>query len=350
MNYRDSSQMSEQESRELDRACQFFLYAAKSAVRDSEIDFGVHDKLRCCVLAGSTTATDKSNYHTEWDKKGYQAVTYEKVMRYRQENICNHVAFQYGLTGHSCLITNACAAGSYAIGQGYDLIRNGIADVVIAGGAESMSESAVCGFSSTRSLALDCCRPFDKNRDGLLVAEGAASLLLESYENATSRKARIYGEVIGYGLSCDGSHMTAPDVSGKSAAAAMQTAMDDAGIAAEDIDYVNAHGTGTPLNDKMETNGVKKAFGKHAYVTPISSIKSMIGHTFGASGAIEAVACMLALNRNQIPPTINYQEQDPDCDLYYVPNLAVEKELFVIMSNSFAFGGNNASLLFRKFI
>jgi 3-oxoacyl-[acyl-carrier-protein] synthase II len=335
----------------LDRVCQLGLSAAKLAIVDSLLDLEKEVKQKIGVIMGTTTSTFNSfaKYHKTWLSKGISEVDLQDVKNYRSETIPNSISYEFGLEGVSVLIATACAAGTYAVGEGFDLIRYADADIMLVGGAEAISELAHCGFNSVRSLAKIQCRPFDRRRDGLIVSEGSAVLVLEALEHALKRKANIYAEIVGYGLSCDANHMTAPDVSGDSAALSIQMALADAEIYSNEVDYINAHGTGTPLNEKMETNGIKKVFGSYAYKIPVSSIKSMIGHTFGASGAIEAVTCSLVLVNDIIPPTINYEEPDPECDLDYVPNVARKKEVNIVLSNSFAFGGNNATLIFRKY-
>jgi 3-oxoacyl-[acyl-carrier-protein] synthase II len=335
----------------LDRVCQLGLSAARLAITDSFLDLETEDKQKIGVIMGTTTSTFNSfaKYHKIWLSEGINKVEPQDVRNYRGETIPNSISYEFRLEGVSVLIATACAAGTYAVGECFDLIKYGKADIMLAGGAEAMSEIAHCGFNSVRSLTKTQCRPFDRRRDGLVVSEGSAVLVLETLEHALKRKANIYAEIIGYGLSCDANHMTAPDVSGECAALSMKMALTDAGINLNDVDYINAHGTGTPLNERMETNGIKKVFGSYAYKIPISSIKSMLGHSFGAAGAIEAVTCSLVLVNNIIPPTINYEEPDPDCDLDYVPNVARRKKVSIALSNSFAFGGNNATLIFRKY-
>jgi 3-oxoacyl-[acyl-carrier-protein] synthase II len=220
---------------------------------------------------------------------------------------------------------------------------------MLAGGSDEMSELSHCGFNALRSLTKRVCSPFDKNRDGMVVSESAAVLVLETLGHALERKAKIYAEIIGYGLSCDAEHMTKPQINGKTAALSMKMALKDADILPRQIDYISAHGTGTFLNDLMETNAIKRVFGKYAYKIPVSSIKSMLGHSFGAAGALEIATCALILTNNTVPPTINYKTPDPECDLDYVPNTARHKKIDITLSNSFAFGGNNSTLILCKF-
>ena len=259
------------------------------------------------------------------------------------------VANQVNARGPVRAVPAACAAGNHAIALGFELIRRNRADVVFAGGAEGFSRLAFIGFSRLHAMSPDLCRPFDRNRKGLLLGEGAAVLVLEDYECARRRGAKMWAEVIGYGLSCDAYHITTPHPGGDGAALAMIRALKYAGVSPEEVDYINAHGTGTKQNDAAETLATKKAFGAHAYRVPISSTKAVIGHAMGAAGAIEAVVCVLALARGIVPPTHHLEEQDPECDLDYVPREPREKLLSIAMNNSYAFGGNNASLLLRRF-
>jgi 3-oxoacyl-[acyl-carrier-protein] synthase II len=253
-------------------------------------------------------------------------------------------------------VVTACASGNNAIGEAVDCIRRDAADVMLAGGAEAaIIPISIAGFAnmtaiSSRNEAPECAsRPFDKERDGFVVGEGSAVLVLEALEHATARGAKIYGEVLGYGSTADAYHATAPEESGAGAAMAMRAALKQSGIQPQQIDYINAHGTSTPLNDKSETAAIKTALGEAAYRIPISSTKSMTGHLLGAAGAIEALFCLKVINEGIIPPTINYEHPDPECDLDYVPNTARQKKVDVVMSNSFGFGGHNAVVIFSRY-
>ena len=349
-NFEPGNYLPDNHTADADRAKQLVLVAAHLAIEDAGMIFDDHNRKQAGIFIGTTTGTANSllKYQHDILENGVKAANDCDVLNYNNESLPNEIARLYGLTGRTAVLTNACAAGNYAIGQAYDMIRTGSADVMLAGGVDAISEIAFCGFSSTRSLTRKACRPFDQHRDGLAVAEGAAILVMESLDHAGDRGARIYADVVGYGLSCDAGHMTAPDISGHGAALAIRNALRDAKMSPSEIDYICAHGTGTPANDLMETRAIKSVFGKSAYEIPVSSIKSMIGHSFGASGALSAAACMMVLDRHIIPPTINYETPDPECDLDYVPNVAVQRETKTILSNSFAFGGNNASLVFRK--
>jgi len=270
--------------------------------------------------------------------------------------IAGHIAIRFGLKGPNFGIVSACTSGAHCIGESFRIIQHGEADVMIAGGTEApITELSVAGFSAMRALSqrnddpLAACRPFDADRDGFVIAEGAGMLVLEECEHAKRRGADIYCEISGYGRSCDAYHITAPDESGRGGARCMELAMRDAHLNPQDIDYLNAHGTSTELNDASETLAIKRAFGeKAAHKVAISSTKSMTGHLLGAAGAIEAVACVLAIRSNVVPPTINYSAPDPACDLNYTPNQAREMKVHACLSNSLGFGGHNATLCFKN--
>ena len=265
------------------------------------------------------------------------------------------ISIAHGLTGPNLAIYSACASGNNAIGEAAVAIRRGAADVMLAGGAEAcilplgLAGFGVMGAISTRNDEPQrASRPFDAGRDGFVVSEGAALLVLEEREHALARGATVYGELLGYGSSADAYHITMPGEAGEGAAASMRAALDDAGLSPADVDYVNAHGTSTPLNDRAETAAIKRVFGERAYALPVSSTKSMTGHLLGAAGALEAILCLLALRDGLIPPTINYDQPDPACDLDYVPNAARPADLRVVMSNAFGLGGHNATLVLGR--
>jgi len=265
------------------------------------------------------------------------------------------ISITHGLTGPNLAVHTACATGNNALGEAAAMIRRGAADVMIAGGTEAcilplaLAGFGVMGAMSTRNDEPQrASRPFDAGRDGFVVAEGAALLVLEARDHALARGARVYGELLGYGSSADAYHITMPGETGEGAAASMRAALDDGGLSAAAIDYVNAHGTSTPLNDRAETAAIKRVFGERAYDLPISSTKSMTGHLLGAAGALEAILCLLALRDGLIPPTINYEEPDPSCDLDYVPNVARPAPLRTVMSNAFGLGGHNATIILGR--
>ncbi|NOY64252.1 MAG: beta-ketoacyl-[acyl-carrier-protein] synthase family protein [Nitrospirae bacterium] len=252
------------------------------------------------------------------------------------------------LNGSFMMFSTACAAGNYAIGYGFDLIRLQRIDIAIVGGVDPFSKVAFTGFNQFKAVAPERCQPFDKNRKGMMVAEGAGVLILEELEHALQRGANIYAEIVGYGLSCDAKHMTSPSVEG--IVQCMKKALKEAGISPLDVDYISAHGTGTPANDRAECAAIKEVFGERYMGIPVSSIKSMLGHTMGAASAIEAIACSLAIKHSIIPPTINFETPDPECDIDCVPNRARKHEINYALNNSYAFGGNNASLVLKRFI
>ena len=265
------------------------------------------------------------------------------------------VAIKFGIEGPSLTITTACAASANAVGEAKNMIENGIVDIVVAGGTESGTTPMTIGaFAQIRALSTkndtptEACSPFDKNRDGFVMAEGSTVLILESEESAKNRNAKIYGYVIGYGSTTDAHHITAPAEGGEGAVRAMNKALKDANLSMDDVDYINAHGTSTPANDKNETTAIKTLFGAKAYEVDISSTKSMTGHLLGGAGAFESMVCILSLQEGVIPPTINLKTKDEECDLNYTPNNAVNKDMNIAMSNSFGFGGHNGVLVFSK--
>jgi len=266
------------------------------------------------------------------------------------------VSMRFGAKGPNSSVVTACATGNHAIGDAFKLIQRGAADVMIAGGAEAIIVPlTIAGFCSMKAMSTrndepqKASRPFDAGRDGFVCGEGGGILVLESLEHAVRRDARIYAEVIGYGMTGDAHHMTAPDPEGDGAARAMAGALADAKIAPSDVGYINAHGTSTPYNDKFETIAIKRVFGEHARKVAVSSTKSMTGHLLGAAGGIEAIASVLALHHGMLPPTINYETPDPECDLDYIPNQARKQDVELALSNAFGFGGTNATLAFRKY-
>jgi len=261
----------------------------------------------------------------------------------------DRIASNLGLAGPKTTFMTACSAGATAIGYARDLILNGQASIMLAGGVEPMCRITYAAFNALKSLDPDVCHPFDKERAGLSLGEAAAIMVLEPLEAALNRSAKIYGEVLGYGVTCDSFHMTAPDEKASGAVRSMQAALQDSGLVIEDIDYINAHGTATPVNDITETRAIKEVFGKRAYSLPVSSTKSMTAHTLGAAGALEGIISTLALTHGFIPPTINYRHADPECDLDYVTGGARPADLRIVLSNSFAFGGNNTTVIFGKY-
>jgi 3-oxoacyl-[acyl-carrier-protein] synthase II len=261
----------------------------------------------------------------------------------------DHIATRLGLMGPKTTFMTACSSGATAMGYARDLIRAGMAKVVIAGGTEPLSRITYATFNALGAVDPEFCKPFDKYRRGISLGEGAGILILESLSHARRRGAQIHGEILGYGVSCDAYHMTAPDPEASGAARCMRTALQDAGVPPERVDYINAHGTATPANDRMETRGIKAVFGKKAYQIPVSSTKSMTGHTLGAAGAVEGVVSVLGIVHGFIPPTIHLTAPDPECDLDHVAEGARDSKVNIVLSNSFAFGGNNSSVVFGRF-
>lgn len=332
----------------MSRASQLAIAAARLALRDAGVEPEADEAVTVGVSMGTTSGEPTLvEYFNDHELAGDRAgIGAQFIEQYPSHVLAANVAAEFGCAGPNLVIPTACAAGNYAVAYAADQIRTGRADVMLAGGSDAFSRITYTGFARLGAVAPERCQPFDRLRKGMVPGEGAAILVLESRDRARARGARIYGELAGYGLTCDANHMTAPQ--GDGAARAMQLAMADAGVAAEDVSYISAHGTGTAVNDRVETAAVKQAFGAAAARVPMSSIKSMLGHTMGAASAIESVACLLALRDDILPPTINYETPDPECDLDYVPNVARPARVTLAMNNAYAFGGNNASLIFRK--
>lgn len=326
------------------RASQMAIAAAREALTDARLNLSDVDRSRVGVSMGTTSGEPLFvEFYNDAKKRG-EASPAETFGRYPCHVIPAHVAMEFGLNGPALMIPNACAAGNYAIGYGFDLIRNGRVDMMLAGGADAFSRIPYMGFARLGAIAPERCQPFDKNRKGMVPGEGAAVLVLESLDGAKARGATVYAEVLGYGASCDSHHMTAAHPQGEGAMRAMSAAISQSGLTTDSIDYISAHGTGTPTNDRVESLAVRTLFGERAPQVPMSSIKSMLGHTMGAASAIEAIACTLAVHTGWIPPTINHEEPDPDCGLDIVPNKARKTDPKVALNNAYAFGGNNASL------
>lgn len=331
------------------RASQFALASSRMALDDARL-LGKLDPDRTGVCLGTTygEANVMEQMDNVWAKDGYGQINSALLSKLPKHVIPVNVAREFAIEGPVMMMPNACSAGNFAIGYAYDLIRSGSVDVMLAGGTDALSRVAFIGFNRVFAVAPEVCQPFDKNRKGMMVSEGAAVLVLESLDSAIKRNAEIYAEVAGYGLSSDAYHITGPHPNGKGAVRAMENALASSNLSPDDIQYINAHGTGTQSNDKVETIAVKKVFGDRAREIPISSIKSMIGHAMGAASAIEAAACSLMMKEGVIAPTINYDDPDPDCDLDYVPNTCREHDITALSSNSYAFGGSCAALILKK--
>jgi len=330
------------------RASQLAIAAARLALKDASLDPSALNPMTSGVSLGTTSGEPSMIEHfNDKDMAGTrEAIGPEFIEQYPCHVIAAHVASELGFAGPNLVIPTACSAGNYALAHASDNIRYGEAEVMLAGGSDAFSRITYTGFARLAAIAPERCQPFDKNRKGMVPGEGAGVLVLERRDRAIARGAKIYAELVGYGLTCDANHMTAPQ--GDGAARAMQMAMADAGVRPEEIGYISAHGTGTAINDRVETGAVKQAFGDAAYRVPMSSIKSMLGHTMGAASAIEAAACALAVRDDRLPPTMHYETPDPECDLDYVPNAARSAPVELAMNNAYAFGGNNASVIFRK--
>lgn len=344
------------EIRKMDRVTQLAMVAAHQAMADSGLNMEAEDATRCGVIVSSGIGglSTIESEHSKGLEKGFDRVSPYFIPMVISNMPAGHIAIEFGFKGMcSCAVT-ACASGSNAIGDSFRQIRDGYADVMLCGGTEaSITPLGVGGFTSLKALhtGTDPQRasiPFDAQRSGFVMGEGAGILILEEYEHAKARGAKIYGEVVGYASNCDAHHITAPAPGGEGAARCMKLALEDAGLNPEDIGYINAHGTSTPMNDACETAAIKTAFGDYAQKLCVSSTKSMTGHLLGASGAVEAIFTVMAVKDDFIPATINYKEADPACDLDIVPNTGRQCTLKAAMSNSLGFGGHNASLIFAK--
>ena len=346
------------EARRMDRFTQFAIAAAKMALDDSGIDLEKADKSRIGSFVGSGIG-GMDTLHEQYKnlfEKGPNRVSPFFIPMMIANMAAGQVSIAFGLQGPSSCVVTACATGTNCIGDAMKVIQRGDADVMVAGGTEAaISPAGMAGFCSMKALSTrndapeKASRPFEKDRDGFVMGEGSGIVILESLEHALARGARIYAELAGYGTNADAYHVTAPAPEGAQAARCMELAIKDAGLQVTDVDYINAHGTSTPLNDKNETLGIKALFGDHAKNLAVSSIKSMTGHLLGAAGGIECVATALTVANDMMPPTINYDTPDSDLDLDYVPNQARAKVVRVALSNSFGFGGHNATLLIKKF-
>lgn len=340
-----------------DRFVQFAHVGGVNAVTDSGIDFSKEDPWRCGVILGSGIGGLETIevQHQRLMEKGPEKVSAFTIPKLIGNAASAQLAIQYGLKGPNQVVVTACASATNAMGDAYKLIRDNEVDVLVSGGSEAaLTYVGISAFAAMRALSernddpTRASRPFDRDRDGFVLSEGAGLVVLEELEHAKARGAHIYGEVYGYGVSCDGSHITAPDKDGIGAAYAMSQAIKDARINPEDIGYINAHGTSTMLGDQAETTAVKNVFKDHAYKLSVSSTKSQLGHLLGASGGVELVLCLLALRDGVIPPTINLDTPDPVCDLDYTPNQARPRAISIAMSNSFGFGGHNGSIIVGK--
>ncbi len=349
--------MASKDVKRFDRFVQFAHVAGVNAVSDSGIDFSNDVPWRCGVIIGSGIGGLETieTQHERLLVKGPSKVSAFTIPKLIGNAASAQLAIQYGLRGPNQVVVTACASATNAIGDAFKLIRDDEVDVMITGGSEAaLTHIGVSAFASMRALSLRnddptrASRPFDRDRDGFVLSEGAGMLVIEELEHAKARSAHIYGEIFGYGVSCDANHITAPDPNGEAAAYAIASAIKNAGLTPADIDYINAHGTSTQMNDVAETAAIKSVFGDHAYKVSISSTKSQLGHLLGASGGVELILSLLAIRDGVVPPTINYDTPDPKCDLDYTPNQVRHRDISVAMSNSFGFGGHNGSLVFGK--
>ncbi|HXH08712.1 MAG TPA: beta-ketoacyl-ACP synthase II [Alphaproteobacteria bacterium] len=345
--------------KKMDIFIQYALGAGIMAVEDAGLK--IHDenadRIGVIVGAGIGGLNTIERYHSVLLESGHRRISPFFIPMLIANLAAGHISMRFGARGPNSCVTTACAAGTHSIGEAFRLIQRGDADAMIAGGSESaITPLTIAGFANMKALSSrndapqKASRPFELERDGFVIAEGAGLVVLEELEAARRRGASIYAEIIGYGMSADAYHMTAPDPEGRGVVNCMRMALRDAGIEPEEVDYINAHGTSTPYNDKHETMAIKQVFGEHAYKLAVSSTKSMTGHLLGAAGGIEAAFCALALSQGIIPPTINYEYPDPECDLDYVPNHARHVDIRTVLSNSFGFGGTNASIVLTKYV
>ncbi len=346
------------EIRRLDRFCHFAVAASGMALGDAGLSDGtfVPERAGVIVSSGIGGIITMEKQHVVLIEQGPRRLSPFVVPMMIVNMASGHVSIRYGLKGPNMCIVTACATGTNSIGEAFRMVKHGMADVMLAGGAEAaISGLGVGGFCSAKTLSTRndeperASRPFDKERDGFVMGEGCGVVVLEKLDHALNRGANIYAEVAGYGATADAYHMTTPDLDGDGATRAMSLAIEESGLKPEEIDYINAHGTSTDYNDKIETLAIKNVFGEYAYKMAVSSTKSMTGHLLGAAGGVEAVVTALAIKTGVIPPTINYETPDPECDLNYTPNKAVKREINAAMSNSFGFGGQNAVLLLKSY-
>jgi 3-oxoacyl-[acyl-carrier-protein] synthase II len=345
--YHSEEFFGKKELKRLSRTDQFALIAAEEAVKNSRMNSYPPERVGICLGAGAGGMFEAESYHREVLLKGKSKPSL--ILSFIPSFTTNRVAERFRFSGPLATITTACSSSATSIGYGADLIRSGKASAVLCGGSDVLSELTFGGFNSLKAMDPSPCKPFDKKRAGMSLGEGAAILVLEGLDEAMKRGVKVYAEFLGYGIGGEAYHITAPEPTGMMEARIMGKGLEESGIKPSGVDYINAHGTGTPLNDKVETLSIKRVFGERTYSIPVSSIKSMVGHCLGSAGAIEAVASILSIVHGFVPPTVNHQEGDEDCDLDYVPEKSREMEIMVALSNSFAFGGNCTSLVFGKY-
>jgi 3-oxoacyl-[acyl-carrier-protein] synthase II len=347
------------EIKKMDVFIQYALSAGSMAIEDAGLKITEENADRVGVIVGAGIGGIQTieRYHSVLLENGQRRISPFFIPMLITNLAAGQISMRFGARGPNSCVTTACAAGTHAIGDSFKIIQRGDADAMIAGGSESaITPLTIAGFANMKALSSrndspqKASRPFDVERDGFVIAEGAGIIVLEELEVALARRAKIYAEVIGYGMTADAYHMTAPDPEGRGVVNCMRVALRDAGIAPEAVNYINAHGTSTPYNDKHETSAIKHVFGEHVHQLTVSSTKSMTGHLLGAAGGVEAAFCALALSEGIVPPTINYEHPDPECDLDYVPNHARHIDLENVISNSFGFGGTNACIVLKKYI
>ncbi|MCR9132792.1 MAG: beta-ketoacyl-ACP synthase II [bacterium] len=357
-NYNPEDYFERKEARRLDLVAQYAIVASNEAIDDSGLDLEEINKDRVAVIVGTGIGGMKTFYDQSisFHERGPRGVSPFFIPMLIPDIVSGQISIRHGFRGPNFCAVSACATGSHNIGIAYDMIRYGQSDYAVTGGTEApVTRIGISGFNAMKAMSTRndeperASRPFDTDRDGFVLGEGSGIFILEELESALSRGARIYGEIVGYGYSADAYHITAPDPDGGGVMLAMNNALTAAGITPEDVDHINMHGTSTPLGDIAETNSIKKVFGEHAYSINLNSTKSMTGHTLGAAGAIESVAALLAIYHGMVPPTINVDNQDPECDLNYTANKAVVRDIRYALNNAFGFGGHNSTLVFKKF-
>ena len=338
----------------IDRFTAFALMAAKEAIETSKLNEKVYQNVGVIIGSGIGGIHTMEEQYTRLQKSPKKVSPFF-VPSMILDIVSGHISIKYGFRGPNFAIVSACASANHAIGESFNRIKYGMNDIIVTGGTEGgITPLSVAGFANMKALSKNpdynsASKPFDNNRDGFVIAEGAGIIVIEELEHAKKRGANILGEIVGYGATADAYHLTSPSPDGLGATEAMSNSIKDAKLQTEDIDYINAHGTSTPFNDKIETLAIKKLFKSHSKNLYVSSSKSMIGHLLGAAGAVEAIITIKSLQKSIIPPTINYQTPDPDCDLNYVPNNSIDKDINYALSNTFGFGGHNATLIFKKF-
>ena len=344
--HRSEDYFAKKELKKISRTDQFALIASEEAVKASEIHSYPAEEVGVSFGAGAGGMFEAETYHREILVKGKSRPSL--IWSFIPSFTTDRVAERFAFSGPKFTITTACSSSATAIGYGADLIRSGSCKVVLCGGSEALSELTFGGFNSLKAMDPSPCKPFDRKRAGMSLGEGAGIVILEDLDEALKRGARIYAEFLGYGIGGEAYHITAPEPTGMREARIMREAIEEGGITASEVDYINAHGTGTPLNDKVETLSIKNVFGERAHSIPISSIKSLVGHCLGSAGGIEAVASILSIMHQFVPPTLNHEKGDEDCDLDYVQGKSREMRVGVVLSNSFAFGGNCTTLVFGR--